>query len=232
LNIVASWAVNMRFQNDTTWGTRSSRETYSTTKTWTLSAGTWTKTVYAQFDTDGTTTTIEANTSDSINYTTWAIPIWGNVTGNVWLEISTNSGSCVYGTSIDLGSHTSQFASFDMTGANFSSSFYCSDTEWLSGWTMTMQASSDLTNGAQTIPAANVSLMASANYVSIWMCTTWANDTSWISIWVNPGIIINKAGIANDICTVKADTVNLAVHIPNNQAIGIYTGTLSLDMPF
>ena len=119
-----------------------------------------------------------------------------------------------------------------MTGGNFSSAFYCSDTEGINIRAMTMQASSDLSNGSQIIPAANVSMIASTNYVNIGVCTTGANDTSWRSIGATPGIILNKQDVNGNICTIMSDTVNLAVHIPDNQAVGIYTGTLTLNMPF
>jgi hypothetical protein len=39
-------------------------------------------------------------------------------------------------------------------------------------------------------------------------------------------------GNHGDICTLTTDTVNLAVHIPAAQAVGLYTGTLMLNMPF
>ena len=96
---------------------------------------------------------------------------------------------------------------------------------------MTMQATTDLSNGSQTIPAANVSLLSSANYVSAGACTTGANQTTWAAI-DSPRIILNKISTLNDICTITAGTVNLAVHIPAAQAVGTYTGTLSLVMPF
>ena len=79
-----------------------------------------------------------------------------------------------------------------MTGSNFSSSFSCIDTEGLSGWTMTMEATTDLSDGAQTISKDNVSLIASPNYVSAGACTTGTNQDSWVSIGSTPGTILWK----------------------------------------
>jgi hypothetical protein len=93
---------------------------------------------------------------------------------------------CTYGTSLFIGSHASQFAAYNMTGANFSSSFSCIDTEGLSGWTMTMQASTDLSNGSQSIPKANVSLLASTNYLANGSCSTGTNQTDRAEIGTNP----------------------------------------------
>jgi len=154
------------------------------------------------------------------------------VGGSASLDITATSGTCTYGTSLYVGTHPSQYAAFDITGSNFSSAFECVDTEGLATWTMTMQATSSLSNGSQTIPAANVSMIASVNYVSNGTCVTGANQTTRASIGTLPATILNKASALNDICSVKADTVNLAVHIPDNQAVGTYTGSLSLVMPF
>jgi hypothetical protein len=130
-----------------------------------------------------------------------------------------------------IGTHASQFAAFDMTGSNFSSSFECVDTEGLANRTMTIQASSPLSNGSQSISASNVSMLASTNTVTAGSCTTGSNANTWTAI-NSAGTILNKASSAGDICTITATTVNLAVHVPASQAIGTYTGTLSLDMPF
>ena len=80
-----------------------------------------------------------------------------------------------------------------MTGANFSSSFSCIDTELLSGWTMTMEATTDLSNGAQTISKDNVSLIASPNYISDGACTTGTNQNAWMRIGATPGTILWKS---------------------------------------
>ena len=56
----------MQFSNDGS--TRSPREPFATSQPRTLSPAYGTKTVYAQFDTDGDTGTVEVSTSDTINY--------------------------------------------------------------------------------------------------------------------------------------------------------------------
>ena len=231
LNISTTPPVNqMRFSNDNS--TRSNWEPYGTTTGWTLPWTYWPKTIYAQFDIDGDWTG-DITTNDSINYTApWAWSSHGSSTWNLRLQIITSSWSCSYGTSLYIGSHTSQFVAYDMTGSNFSSSFSCVDTEGLSGWTMTMEATTDLSDGAQTISKDNVSLIASPNYVSAGACTTGTNQDSWVSIGSTPGTILWKSSGQWDICTITSDTVNLAVHIPASQAVGLYTGTLSLNMPF
>jgi len=88
LSTPATGVQNMRFSNDgVTW---SDRETFSTTKQWTLLNGFWTKTVYAQFDIDGDSVS-DVNTNDTIIYsendtTAPVISLSGNstITINSW----------------------------------------------------------------------------------------------------------------------------------------------------
>ena len=95
-----------------------------------------------------------------------------------------------------------------------------------------MQATTDLSNGSQTIPNTNVYMIASENYISEWVCTIDTNQTTWSEIATTPGTILNKTAGPWDICTVVSDSVNLAVQVPAAQAVGLYTGELLLNMPF
>jgi len=217
----------MRFSNNgVDW---SSWMSYATSTGWTLSAGYWTKTVFAQFDMDGDGTG-DVQTYDDILYPSLS-------QGQLWLELSSLSGSCTYGTSIDLGAHAVQFNAFSITGNNFKNGwsdqvFQCIDTQGNTSWTMTLQAATPLTwSNGQTIAASNVLMQANANQVTNGLCTTWTNATDWIAI-DSAGTILNKAGNQNDICTITSDRVNLAIQIPANQAVGVYTGELVLTMPF
>ncbi len=63
----------MRFSNDNT--IRSDWEIYNEEKNWTLSDGQGTKTVYAQFDLNNNTGTVEVSTSDTIVYETEAVVV-------------------------------------------------------------------------------------------------------------------------------------------------------------
>ena len=161
------------------------------------------------------------------------------VAGNVSLDITVTSGQCRYGTSLYIGAHQSQYAAYDMTGYKFWSGtptlFSCTDTEGLSYWNMTMQESGTLKDGVSSlhdIAANNVSMVAQTNYVVSGSCTAGINDNAWIAIGTNPGTILYKSGAIGDICTINSDYVNLAVHIDAHQAVGTYTGTLVLNMPF
>ncbi len=162
------------------------------------------------------------------------------VAGNVSLDITVTSGQCRYGTSLYIGAHQSQYAAYDMTGDTFSGAgastlFSCKDTEGLSDWTMTMQASGTLKDGVSAlhdIPANNVSMVAATNQVTAGSCTTGTNLNTWGIIGTTPGTILHKSWNIGDICTIDSTSVNLAVHIDAHQAVGTYTGTLVLNMPF
>ena len=170
------------------------------------------------------------------NQTNAAAPVAGDVS----LEITTTSGTCVYGTSLYIGAHAAQYDMYDMTGDKFWGSatptlFSCADTEGLPFFTMTMQASGTLKDGVSSthdIPANNVSMIAQTNYLYTGACTIGTNQDNWAPIGTNPGTILNKSWYVGDICTVNSDFVNLAVHIDAHQAVGVYTGDLVLNMPF
>jgi hypothetical protein len=156
-------------------------------------------------------------------------------TGDVSLEITTTSGTCVYGTSLYIGSHAAQYATYNMTGTEFPELFSCTDTEGLATFSMTMQATSTLSDGviAHDIPAVNVSMIVNPQRLAAGACDyLGTTQVAWAEIGTNPGTILNKSGVEGDICTLSATGVNLAVVIPASQAVGIYTGELSLDMPF
>lgn len=97
---------------------------------------------------------------------------------------------------------------------------------------MSVQLTNDLTNQyAQSIPTGNVSMYSSNNYVMSGTCTPGTNDTStWIAI-DTARTIITKSSATGQICTVAVTGVNLAVLIPANQSVGIYTGELTVTLP-
>ncbi len=155
------------------------------------------------------------------------------VPGDVSLKIYTGTSECVYGTSLYVGDHIASFDAFTLTGTFNPSTFYCTDYEGLSNWTMTLNATSDLTNqNGQTIPATNVYLKADANQVISGSCTTGTNTTTRTSIWGSPQTILYKSSALGQICTISANNVQLYVYVPANQPVGVYTGTLSLVAPW
>ena len=170
----------MRFSNDGT--TRPTWENYATTRSWTLSAGNGTKTVYAQFDTnnDGIA---EVTTSDSIDYT-GTIPNYTCIGGHcadITLRIvSSGQSYCEYGQSLDLGmtgysaSTRDISAAFLTTGSN--SGWFCNDLNGTGeSRVMDIQATDlyniSTNNPAHTISNANLFIKNPAATAVLGNCT-------------------------------------------------------------
>ncbi|MFZ2151185.1 MAG: right-handed parallel beta-helix repeat-containing protein, partial [Candidatus Absconditicoccaceae bacterium] len=108
-------ATHMRFSDDGS--SRSSRETYATSKSRTLPGTYGTKTVYVQFDANNDSSG-DAQTSDSIEYISGSTCGGGGIgEACLSLEITAVTGECRYGVNLDLGDHTQTYNAFTMTGA-------------------------------------------------------------------------------------------------------------------
>ena len=244
LNISTSpTATRMRFSDDETmWSTR---ETYATSKARTLPGSYGTKYVYAQFDTDNNTNTIEGSGSDSILYSTWdggrLCAAW-SYCGDLRLRIITGHSYCQYGTTLDFGttglsySGRSLITWFVATGGN--PEWFCEDQQWLGTRALTIQ-SSDLVNistnvAAQTIPASRVFIKNPAAYIPQWewVCTFSSGDSLNQRVnlsWAKE--ILGKVGTVGEGCKIITDNLSLKVDLIAAQAIGQYSGTLTINVP-
>lgn len=234
LNISTTPAADqMRFSNDgISWSTR---EAYATSKAWTLSAGTWTKTVYVQFDTNGDDIS-DIEVSDEIEYID-AIPTcppW-SYCGDVTLRIDPLTAQCVYGTSVHLGitgfSYSAQSLSTWFLNTFGEAAWYCQDTEWDADRALSIQMLTDLinqTNTSYSIPRANVLI---SNYQAIESngdCTPdlIAQTNSPIDIVKQ---LFGKDSALTEICTITTTGVNIGIDIPAAQNIWVYSGTIQIS---
>lgn len=235
LNISTTPAADqMRFSNDgVSWSTR---EAYATSKAWTLTAGYATKTVYAQFDTDGDNI-FEAEVNDTILYTDGSNPTcppW-SYCGDVTLRIDPLTAQCVYGTSVHLGitgfSYSAQSLSTWFLNTFGDAEWYCQDTEWDADRALSIQMLTDLinqTNTSYSIPRANVLI---SNYQAIESngdCTPdlIAQTNSPIDIVKQ---LFGKDSALTEICTITTTGVNIAIDIPAAQNIWAYSGTIQIS---
>lgn len=236
LNITGTWVSSMRFQNDGTGGTRWSRIPFTTSRPWTLSAGTGTKNVYAQFG--------NINTYDAIIYdTTGSTECTWTTCWNITLEIVSNiSGYCEIGDSVDFGltgysASSRTLESWFPTTLNNSGRF-CNDLKG-KGTSRTLDINStDLfnistNNPAHTIASSNVSVKNPAATVVQWVCTP--NAGSSLNIRTSIGGInvplLWKVGGAGEVCKIETSQVELKIQIPMYQALGQYSGTLTITVP-
>lgn len=151
--------------------------------------------------------------------------------GQVSFNISWGTNTqCTYGTSWNMGTYTASVASFTASG-NLTN-FVCTDIQGLSTWSMTLLATTPVTNTITSIPATGVSMQATANTVTAWTCTTGTNTTAMTSIGTTGWTIMTKASAVNQVCTITTSTVTLNVAVPAAASIWTYTGTLSLTLPW
>jgi len=157
--------------------------------------------------------------------------IW--MPGNLTLQINGTANSCTYGTSLDLGIIQVPALVASITGT-FTGDFSCADNSGgAASWAMSLQATTDLTGTyGQTIPRTGVYMQTQPTVMSNGTCGYSQWTTSWTSIGSAPQTIIWKTGDAGNVCTLTVTGVMLYITIPAYQAVGTYTGTLSLDVPF
>ena len=241
LNISTTPAASqMRFSNDGT--NRSAREAYATSKSWTLSNWTWTKTVYAQFDANGNNES-DAQTSDSINYTDWSW--WWSCVGWEWvaclnLEISAVDGYCQYGKNLDLWQSAQSYDAFTMSGdflnLSGSDSRYCDDRAGKSPWTLDISASNLVTSGDNvfTIPNTAIEMFVATPQKYLWSTSFTFGTGDFANQWTNLATtktVFEKTSAAGSVGKLWTDSVDLRVNVPANQAIWAYQSTITIQVP-
>ncbi len=245
LSIDLPVAAQMRFQNDSDVWTRSDRVNYDTSLSWTLSAWYGTKTVYAQFDTDGDGIS-DIETSDSIVYLQpwtwtcawWSQLIWWVATACLHLEILGSSGHCTYGDTINFGiknfNYNAQTYSTWFLTTWWDSARYCDDTEGKSSRNMTIQSNTieNDSNPARNIPASRVFIKNPAATKINGVCTPYIGDSNDIRQPLSWAVtILGKTSDLGEICKIQTDRVTMEIDALANQAIGTYSGTLTLSVP-
>ncbi len=216
LNISTTPPANqMRFSNDgLSWSTR---EAYTTSKSWTLTAGYGSKTVYAEFDIDGDNTA-DVQTSDSISY--------NNVTCWSW------PGSKCVVVEILWWMNNCEFNNYDFMSTWFSywsqildsniPTYICDMEEWSTNSYVSIQSSNlENPNVTVNIPATNIR----AKHVSMpnilqWMCdidNELANTYTDIS---SVDILFSKDDYT--VCSVWWST-QLQITVPAALPVWLYT---------
>lgn len=152
--------------------------------------------------------------------------------GTLTLEIQKGTGSCQYATSLDLWIKPASYAAITFSG-DFTSAFRCEDNNGTSsGWTLTMAASTltNASNSSYTIPNTSIKMKNSQPAIALGTCHINSGTLSLTALdSVQP--ILGKLNDLGAICKVQSDVVSLEVVTAANQAVGIYTGTLTIDVP-
>jgi hypothetical protein len=222
LNIDVPTATQMRFRNEewtwTTW------EAYTTSKSWTLSNGTWTKTVNVEFNTSSWI----ISDSDTIEYTDWSSENWTQ--WNITLTITWWVTECVYWTSLDMNAQDVKIGIPYTFSWTFPSAWYCQDYSGIrSGWTLTIQTTNLSNEKWNVISGSNLLISHDPVVVEGDLACTGYNGAP-TQFYTAPYEIFEKASGIEKICKVSADNVWLLINVPANQAPGNYSGTLTLTM--
>ena len=160
--------------------------------------------------------------------------------GDLTLEILSWFSYCEYGESLAFwkipSSYTTQDLSTGFVTQSGNAKRFCEDNQWLASWNLTIQASDvyniTTNNSAHTIPASSVFVKNSPAYKDIWVCTSssWDSLNEWKAI-SSPISLLGKVGVAGDWCKISTDNVELKVTLTWGQAIGQYSGTLTINLP-
>ena len=154
--------------------------------------------------------------------------------GNLTLQINGNGGNtCIYGTELNLGIIHVPTSIFSITGTFSPNNFYCSDnTGTGNSWFMTIQASSNLTGTyGQTIASWDIFMKTYPSTIDNGMCTASPGTTTRTSL-INTQTVLWKTSATWQVCTITVTGVMLYISIPAYQAVGAYTGELTLSVPF
>ena len=152
-------------------------------------------------------------------------------TGTLQLALNAGTSTCYYGTSLTLSTGTVGFVGFDVTG-----SFLSNDTPNtnrrcvdLSGsastWYMSI-SSADLKAGSNTINSGNVKLTFNTTQKLNGACAFTARSGTNTPLSGSVEMLTKAAG--GGTCELVTSGVVLTVSVPNNQAAGTYTGTLTI----
>jgi len=162
--------------------------------------------------------------------------------GALNLRITGTTWSCDYGTHLDLGDFAFQYASHSVTGAFLTTTgvigtgWACHDSKGVATWGLTVKSSdvfnTTTTNSAHTIPATSVSIKSPSAVRDNGSCTIndWASDGTSIAI-NNTVLILGKTSAQGEACDVSTTNVDLSVLFTGSQAIGQYSGTLTINVP-
>ncbi|MEI6672669.1 MAG: hypothetical protein WCL02_05030 [bacterium] len=160
--------------------------------------------------------------------------------GDLTLKITGTTGSCDLGLSSDIGtyafSYNAQTASgvFNATTSN-TPTWYCNDTNGSTPWRVELSstdvANITTNNAAHTVPAANVFVKNDTATKVNGTCTpnVGASQGTRQSI-ATPVVLFGKSSATGEVCKVETQNVGLQVDLTGSQALGQYSGTLTIDL--
>ena len=163
-------------------------------------------------------------------------------TGELKLKINGTSGSCTYGTKLDLGDTGFQYDAYIWTGQFITTTgdvgnnqWNCTDSAGVATWALTV-GSTDLINTttnvtAHTIASTRVHITSSAVTNVSGFITSFSGLNASNETLDTAKVVIAKISALGDAGRLATDSVKLSVDITGSQAIGQYSGTLTVNVP-
>lgn len=165
-----------------------------------------------------------------------------NNAGTLTMQIHGTPGYCLYGTSLNLGTHAFSYAAQSQTGQFYATTeagtttgaqWSCTDSYGIASRTLTI-AASDLTDAtaiaSHTIANENIRVYADKPAVVSGSCTEIGGLSGWNDLG-GTVTLISKSGVIGDACRIATNNVKIDVAYPASQAIGSYTSDITLNLP-
>lgn len=159
--------------------------------------------------------------------------------GTVTLEITGTPGSCVVGTDVAYGQHA-----FSYTGYNIDKNFdtvsgnnlrLCNDSQGKGPWTVEISSTNVLNmttaDALHTIPNTNLTIKNDGGVLNNGSCTVNAGNAITAQALSSNVVLFGKTSATGEVCQISADHHIMNITLANSQALGMYSGTLTITVP-
>ncbi len=159
-------------------------------------------------------------------------------TAQLNLKIAGTSGYCTYGSLVEYGIHA-----FSYTAVNYDTGFlttggdaarYCDDTEGKSNWNVTLQSSTveHATTPVRNITPDRVFVSDTTPTMENGSCTVNSGSSNGAFVPLDEAkTLFGKVSALGEVCKIQTASVNIRVAAVASQAVGTYSGTLTLSIP-
>ncbi|MEI7558124.1 MAG: hypothetical protein WCJ45_04835 [bacterium] len=158
-------------------------------------------------------------------------------TAQLNLEIKGTSGSCIYGNLVEFGVKNFNYSAQIYSTGFLSTSgaiWSCNDTEGKAFWNVTLQSNTIDHNNTVTrdIPATRVFVKNPAATKVDGACTPYIGDSAGVRKPLSGSVtLFGKASALGEVCSIETSSITIEVDALENQAVGLYSGTLTLSIP-
>lgn len=160
--------------------------------------------------------------------------------GTVQLEITGESGYCVYGETMDFGqtgfTYDARTWEGDFLTTGNAAEWYCEDKAGVASWAMSLQ-SSDILNMTTNHPnhlisATSVKVSNPAATLENGNCTVNAGQSNGFFTPIDAAVtLLGKDSALGEACKVQTASVAISVDLAASQAVGLYSGNLTISVP-